>query len=140
MQIKSRFVTSRIAIVLIGLYAVTSVYAVSVDPQEADDQDLEENGSAWDAAGDSSAEAWEKTKAASSDVWQATKETSAQSWEATKEFSNDAWEATREFSVDAWDSTTKWLHGTDEDATGETDTDEPAPADKDDAAGDSLSL
>ena len=148
MKNRPRFLFSLIATALFSLCTVTGAYAVSVNPEQADDNALEENGSAWDAAGESSSEAWEKTKAASSDVWDATRETSAEAWEGTKAFSSDAWEATKEFSssawdatrkgsAEAWDSTTDWFNGTDEDAAGETDTDEPAPADKGDDAGDS---
>ena len=139
MKNRARFLFSLIATALFSLCTVTGVYAVTVSPEQADDNALEENGSAWDAAGESSSEAWEKTKAASSDVWEATKETSAEAWEGTKEFSSSAWDTTRKGSAKAWDSTTDWFNGTDEDAAGETDTDEPSPADKGDDAGDSAS-
>jgi hypothetical protein len=150
MKNRARFLFSLIATALFSLCTVTGVYAVTVSPEQADDNALEENGSAWDAAGESSSEAWEKTKAASSDVWDATRESSAKAWEGTRAFSSDAWDATSEgsakawdatkaYSGDAWESTMEWLNGTDEDASGETDTDEPSPADKGDDAGDSAS-
>jgi hypothetical protein len=143
MKIRTRILLISIATVVISLCTVNSAVAVSVNPEQADDKALEENGSAWDAAGEGSTEAWEKTKEASSDIWEATKQSSAEAWEATKEFSSNAWEATKRGSTKAWDSTTDWLNGTDAPPADSTlEDEEPAPADSGnhEAAGDSLEL